>query len=180
MKLKRKTLVSKVSRSISATVVKNFFGFNFVFIFGAIGFLKYRFKKSTIVDVRHNKIKVSGYKVAEYRTYITLIELLISSVTLGYHTALELRGVGFKYRIRYSTLYLVVGFSHVKKTLIPDNIRAQVINNKFIKFSGYNLSQLNNLIAVIKKMKSLNVYKNKGIFFKSETFRLKAGKKSSA
>jgi large subunit ribosomal protein L6 len=181
MKVKsRKTLISNISRAISASVVKKFFGFNFVFIFGALGFLKYRFKKSTVVDVRHNKIKVSGRRASEYYTYISLISLLIHSVTIGYSTGLELRGVGFKYRLKYSTLYLVLGFSHVKKILIPANIVTQLLNNKFIKFTGYNISALNNLISIIKKMKSRNVYKNKGIFFKSEVLRLKVGKKSSA
>jgi len=178
----RKNLVSifKVPRMINAVAIKKFVGYNFILIFGAKGFLKYKFNISTTVDVRNNKIKVSGPDPAMYYTYIKILKSLIDSTTVGYNFFLELRGVGFKYKIGTGVVYLVLGFSHLKKVFIPKNITVYLINSKLLQIVGHNKQLLNDFGFIIKKTKPENVYKGKGIFFKGETPLLKEGKKSAA
>lgn len=177
---KNMVLIFKVPRIINAITIKRFIGYRFVLVFGPKGFLKYKFNISTKVDIKYNKIKVSGIDRAMHQTYVKILRLLLISTTVDYSFFLELRGVGFKYKIGSGIIYLILGFSHLKKIVIPTNVTVYLINNKLLQVIGYNKQLLYNFSFNLKKMKPINIYKGKGIFFKDEVVLLKEGKKSAA
>jgi large subunit ribosomal protein L6 len=159
---------------------KKFNKCKYIFIFGSLGFLKYKFKGPGEVDVKFNKFKISDPSVARYLTYKKILFNLCYSVSIGYNKFLELRGVGFKYKIKNNVLYLVLGYSHILKFILPFNISTTLITNKLLKFISCNLNLLNQVIYKLKRLKSVNIYKGKGIFEKNEIIVLKEGKKLSS
>lgn len=171
--------ISRVPTIIKAHVLQSFARYNYMLIFGPLGFLKFKFIKTTPVDVRFGKLRVAGVAPL-FQTYLTLLDNMLRSVLSGHSTHLELRGVGYKFRIARNTLYLILGFSHVEKLNIPNNIRVVLPNNKNLILRSYRQCLLNDTVTRIKNLKADPIYKNKGIFFKWQVVQLKIGKKSAA
>jgi len=169
----------EVNKRNSVYSSKRYLNCSYIFIFGLFGFLKFRFKKPNLVKVRFNKIKIYGPNISQYYTNIQILYNLFFSVNVGYKVFLELRGVGFKYKIKKNILYLVLGFSHLNQYKIPKSIYLFLLNVRLLRLMSCNLNLLNNFIYLIKNLKKLDVYKGKGIFFKGEFLLLKEGKKSS-
>jgi len=176
---KYNVIIFKVPSYINALSISKFTNYRYVFIFGAFGFLKYKFKGKTKVDINFSKIKITGTMTSMCYTYVKIINLMVSSVTKGFIKFLELRGVGFKFKIKKNIIYMLLGYSHLKKVVLPLNIITELSSNRTLKYTSYNLGLLNNLIFRIKKKKTINIYKGKGIFYKGEIPTLKEGKKST-
>ena len=172
--------IIKLSRWIDVLVVPKFYNYNYVFIFGVFGFLKYKFKKKINIFSKFKRIRLLGNNVSLYFTYIKLLNNLFYSVLNGHVIYLELRGVGFKYKIKNDSLFLILGFSHIVNYSIPRNTLITVLNNKLVKVFSNNLLILNKVIYTLKKKKKFNVYKGKGIVLKDAVFILKEGKKASS
>jgi ribosomal protein L6P/L9E len=155
----------------------NYFGY--IFVFGLFGFLKYKFRKKINILARYKKIRIFGYNKELYYTNIKLINNAFLSVLSGHLKFLELRGVGFKYKIKKNKLFLILGYSHITAYKLPTNIFIKILTNKLIKIFSNNLSILNKVIYELKKKKTFNVYKGKGIILKGEVLICKEGKKST-
>lgn len=151
---KKLVKILTIPRLINAFVSSNFEPYRYIFVYGIFGFLKYKVKEPYFIDVYHNKIKIASPSFSMFKTYLKIINLLITSVTLVTTKFLELRGVGYKYKIHQNFLFMVLGFSHLKKIEIPKNIATKLINNKLIKFSTHNYQTLNIFIYNIKKKSS--------------------------
>ena len=89
---------------------------------------------------------------------------LFYSVLNGHVIYLELRGVGFKYKIKNDSLFLILGFSHIVNYSIPRNTLITVLNNKLVKVFSNNLLILNKVIYTLKKKKSLMFIKVKVLY----------------
>lgn len=91
-----------------------------------------------------------------------------------------LKGLGLKvnFSLDSKCLELKLGFSHLIKIVIPtDKIKIKLIKNT-ISVSGFNLVTVGNFLYRIRSLKMPNIYKGKGIWYKSETRVLKAIKKT--
>jgi large subunit ribosomal protein L6 len=145
------------------------------------GFLKYKFRKKINILSRYKKIRIYGSNKGLYYTNIKILYNAFLSVLSGHLKFLELRGVGFKYKIKGNKLFLILGYSHVTTYNLPSNIFIKLykLNNKLIKMFSNNLAILNKTIYCLKKKKKFNVYKGKGILLKGEIPIIKEGKKST-
>lgn len=105
-----------------------------------------------------------------------LIANMILGVTQGWSKNLELVGVGFRAQASGNKLVLNVGYSHPVELTAPEGISFEVLENTKIKVSGIDKYLVGQIAANIKKVKSPDVYKGKGIRYEGEYIRKKAGK----
>jgi large subunit ribosomal protein L6 len=142
-----------------------------------LGFLKYKTRKKINIFSKYKKIRIYGPNISLYYTYTRLLNNLFQSVLSGHLQYLELRGVGFKYKISGNRLFCILGYSHVIGYDLPPNILITIINHKLLKLFSNNISILNKVVYDLKKKKKLNVYKGKGIVIKDVVLITKEGKK---
>ena len=89
---------------------------------------------------------------------------------------LELNGVGYKAEVNGNKLILSVGFSNPVEVDIPEGISAEVTRNTIIILKSMDLQKLGNYAATIRKISPPEPYKGKGIRYRGEYVRHKAGK----
>ena len=100
---------------------------------------------------------------------------MIQGVAEGYEKVLEINGVGFKAEVKDKTIVLNVGFSHQVILPIMDGIEIKVEKND-ITVSGIDKEIVGEMAARIRAKKKPEPYKGKGIKYKDEIIRRKAGK----
>jgi len=100
---------------------------------------------------------------------------MIQGVTKGYEKILEINGVGFKAEVKDKAIVLNIGFSHQVVLPIMDGIEIKVEKND-ITVSGIDKEVVGEMAARIRSKKKPEPYKGKGIKYKDEIIRRKAGK----
>jgi len=105
----------------------------------------------------------------------SLINNMVTGVTEGFTKVLEVKGTGYKFAMSGKKIGFSLGFSHPCEMEIPKGVSADVKPNELTLTSADN-ELLGNFAATIKKLRPVEPYKGKGIFFKGETIRRKAGK----
>ena len=104
---------------------------------------------------------------------------MITGVSLGFEKKLELSGVGYRAQVSGEDLMLSLGFSHPVKVSPDEGIKFQITDN-FIIVSGIDKALVGNTAAKIRAIRPPEPYKGKGIKYKGEVIRRKAGKAAKA
>lgn len=170
--------ITNISYSINLFLVDKYDFYNYLFVFGWVGFIKYRFNKTIKMSVNVNKLKLQGARKLFF-TYLNLIYNFYTWTSNISKKNIILKGVGFKFRIYKNTLYLVIGYSHIIKFKFYYNMKINLVNNKLLSIYSIDLIGLNNCIYRIKKIKKLDVYKGKGVLLQGEKIIKKEGKKAT-
>ena len=105
-----------------------------------------------------------------------LINNMVIGVTEGWSKDLELVGVGFRAQVIGNKLVLNVGYSHQVEIIAPEGISFEVTENTKLKVSGIDKQLVGQISANIKKVRTPDVYKGKGIRYQGEYIRKKLGK----
>lgn len=115
----------------------------------------------------------------------TLVNNCVVGVTNGHSKTLEIIGVGYRAQMEGRDLVLNMGYSHpVKVSAVPgitfeigqdDKTRTQHIN-----VSGIDKALVGQVAADIRKVRKPEPYKGKGIRYRGEVIKLKAGKRAAA
>jgi large subunit ribosomal protein L6 len=117
---------------------------------------------------------------AMHGLYRALIANMVEGVSKGYHTELELIGVGFKAVAANNVLELSLGYSHSVFLAVPSEIKVQAITEKGanpkIVLDGIDKQLIGQIAAKIKSLRKVEPYKGKGIRYVGEFVRRKAGK----
>ena len=100
----------------------------------------------------------------------------IEGVLNGYQRTLELTGVGYRAQVQGQTLTFSVGFSHPVSLELPTGVQATVDKQTVVSLSGIDKRLVTQVAAKIRKVRSPDVYKQKGIRYVGEVLRKKAGK----
>lgn len=109
--------------------------------------------------------------------YRSLIANAIYGVTNGFKKELTIEGVGYKASVESKKLKLSVGFSHEIFYQIPDGITVEVDKTGTnLTISGIDKYLVGQVAADIRAFKKVEPYKGKGIRYKDEKVRRKAGK----
>ena len=106
---------------------------------------------------------------------------MVVGVSEGFTKELELQGVGYRAKIEGKKLILTVGYSHAVEMVIPEGLAAEVgkkLDNVII--TGIDKQRVGEWAAVIRRVRPPEPYKGKGIRYKGEVIKIKAGKKVSA
>jgi large subunit ribosomal protein L6 len=106
-----------------------------------------------------------------------LVNNMVIGASQGFEKDLEVHGVGYRAELRGSTLILNLGFSHAVEFEPPQGIKFDVETRAgTIKIQGIDKELVGQVAADIRKLRPPEPYKGKGIRYKGEYVRRKAGK----
>lgn len=100
---------------------------------------------------------------------------MIQGVSMGYQKTLEIQGVGFRAEVRDDTIVLHVGLSHPINLPMISGVEVKMAKNEII-VSGIDKEMVGEMAARIRAVSKPEPYKGKGIKYKGEVVRRKAGK----
>jgi len=106
----------------------------------------------------------------------TLVWNMIEGVSKGYQKQLELVGVGYRASRQGEALVLNVGFSHPVRYPVPEGITIDVPEPTRINIKGASKEDVGQVAAEVRKIRPPEPYKGKGILYRGERIRRKAGK----
>jgi len=102
---------------------------------------------------------------------------MVTGVTKGYESKLELVGVGFRAQVSGKVLNLTLGFSHPVAYAIPEGISIETPSLTEILVKGTDRQKVGQTAAEIRDIRPPEPYKGKGVRYKDEQISLKEGKK---
>lgn len=130
-------------------------------------------QKETRLEITQNREDKNLSKF--YGLQRTLIANAIDGVSKGFEKTLEVKGVGFRVSLQGNKLVLSLGYSHPIEYTAPEGIELKVEQSNII-VSGIDKQQVGSVAASIREFKKPEPYKGKGIRYKGEYVRRKAGK----
>lgn len=114
----------------------------------------------------------------------TLINNMIVGVTNGHKKSLEIRGVGYRAQVQGTSLVLNVGYSHEVRLQAPKGITFEVSaeergKNTEISVTGIDKALVGQVAADVRKVRTPDPYKGKGLRYKGEFVKLRPGKRAA-
>ena len=106
----------------------------------------------------------------------TLVANLITGVTEGYTTKMEIFGVGYRVQQKGSNLEFALGYSHPVVVEPPEGITFAVESPTKFSVSGIDKQKVGQISAVIRRLRRPDPYKGKGVRYEGEQIRRKVGK----
>jgi large subunit ribosomal protein L6 len=106
----------------------------------------------------------------------TLIANMVTGVTDGYRTTLDMVGVGYRAALKGRDLELQVGFSHPVRIEAPAGITFEVPAPTRIVVAGIDKALVGQVSADIRRVRPPEPYKGKGIRYEDEVVKRKSGK----
>lgn len=106
------------------------------------------------------------------------IAQVISGIFSGFSKELELVGVGYKVELfNPDKLILKLGYSHDILVDIPKELTVACPKDNIIILKSYCKESLGSFVSLLKKSKTPDIYKNKGVLVKGEPLFTKKFKK---
>lgn len=106
----------------------------------------------------------------------TLIANLVTGVTQGYTTKMEIFGVGYRVQLKGSNLEFALGYSHPVLIEAPEGITFTVESPTKFTVSGIDKQKVGQVSANIRRLRRPDPYKGKGVRYEGEQIRRKVGK----
>lgn len=109
-----------------------------------------------------------------------LVNNMIIGVSTGFTKELLIIGTGYKADVVGKKLVLNLGFSHSIEYPIPDGIKMTSKVEKagvVVSITGNNKETVGQIASEIRSYRPPDSYKGKGVRYRNEVVRLKAGKK---
>ncbi|MBZ0272191.1 50S ribosomal protein L6 [bacterium] len=135
------------------------------------------------IDARVDGGTIQVSRASDHRTHRALhgltralLQNMVTGVSKGFETKLEMVGVGYKAEVRKDALHLAVGFPAEKVVPIPRGVQVQVEKQNLITLTGISNEALGHFAAKVRKIRPPEPYKGKGIKFAGEQIRRKVGK----
>ncbi|PIE65908.1 MAG: 50S ribosomal protein L6 [Deltaproteobacteria bacterium] len=163
----------KVRVAVSGTTVK---------VDGPLGKLERTFKGVSIAsegnEIRVSPLDLSRNSRALWGLTRSLIDNMVTGVSKGFERVLEINGVGYRAEVdgKATTLTLTLGHSHPIVYALPDRVTAEVDKQTVVKLKSIDKEALGQAAAKIRSFRPPEPYKGKGIKYKEEHIRRKAGK----
>lgn len=107
----------------------------------------------------------------------TIVQNLITGVTEGFKKDLAITGVGYRAQVQGDNLQLALGFSHDVIFPIPEGIEIKCPKPTEISITGTDKQRVGQVAAEIRKFRSPEPYKGKGVRYADEFIVRKEGKK---
>ncbi|CAL4324622.1 50S ribosomal protein L6 [Buchnera aphidicola (Thelaxes suberi)] len=153
-------------------------------IIGNKGTLNYDIHKSVKVIFDSNRylkfcIQKNADNIAwsQAGTTRSLLFSMIEGVTNGYQKKLILFGVGYKAILLNREIHLSLGYSHIIKYLVPNDIIIEIPIQTEIIVKGIDKCLIGQVAANLRKFRIPELYKGKGIRYENEIIRIKEAKK---
>ena len=110
----------------------------------------------------------------------TLIANMVAGVSTGFTRHLDLVGVGYRAQKQGSDLVLSLGYSHPIRYTPPEGVTIEVPAPTQISVNGANKEVVGQVAAKIRSFRKPEPYKGKGVLYRGEKLRRKAGKSGKA
>jgi large subunit ribosomal protein L6 len=124
-----------------------------------------------------NRTSEEAFSRSMHGTARALIQNMVTGVSEGFTRVLQVQGVGYRAEMNGSNLVLNVGYSHPVEIVPESGISFDVDTRAgIIKVMGFDRQQVGQVAANIRKIRPVEPYKGKGIFYQGEHIRRKAGK----
>ena len=118
---------------------------------------------------------MSDFQWIENGSVTTTPGFLAAGVTAGFKKELQIVGVGYKAALQGSKLNLSLGYSHPIVYQIPEGVKVTLNENKIL-VEGADKQLVGQTAAEIRRFRSPEPYKGKGIRYVDERIVLKEGK----
>ncbi len=106
----------------------------------------------------------------------SLVANMITGVNEGYTKYLELVGVGYRVAKQGDEITLSLGFSHPIKFKPPAGVTIEVQDQTKFSVTGIEKEAVGQVAADIRRFRPPEPYKGKGVMYRGEKVRRKAGK----
>ena len=126
-----------------------------------------------------NRINDSKPARAKHGLIARLINNMIEGVKVGFTKELLFTGTGYRAAVSGRDVLLNMGYSHEIKLVIPEGLEVKIVKNS-ITVSGVDKQAVGQFAAIIRKVRPPEPYKGKGIKYKDEHIRRKAGKTAAS
>lgn len=113
---------------------------------------------------------------ALHGTIRSLIANMVTGVSNGFEKVLQIIGVGYRAKVEGKGLVMQLGFSHPVEYPIPEGINLTTAKDNSITVTGCDKQLVGQVAAEIRGFYPPEPYKGKGIRYKGEWVRRKAGK----
>jgi len=113
---------------------------------------------------------------SDHGTIRALLQNMVVGVKDGYSRELEIQGVGFRAAMSGQDLTMNVGYSHPVEYTVPEGITLTVTDSTKLKVSGIDKQLVGQVAARVRAFCPPEPYKGKGVRYKDEHVRRKAGK----
>ena len=158
---------------------------NEIIVKGPKGELRQLVDRDIILDIKEGTLEV-GRPTDQIRhramhgLYRSLVANMVKGVTDGFTRKLELVGVGYKAVNQGNVLDLALGYSHNIIFEIPNELKVNTVtekgSNPKIILESSDKQLLGAVAAKIRSLRKPEPYKGKGVKYKDEYIRRKAGK----
>jgi large subunit ribosomal protein L6 len=152
-----------------------------VVVEGPKGKLEYQLPEG--ISLQQEEKTISLVRESDHRrhkalhgTARALIANMVRGVTQGFVKEMEIQGVGYRAAVKGDSLDLQLGYSHPIAHPIPQGLKVSVENNTLVKVEGVDRQLVGQFAAEVRSYRKPEPYKGKGIRYKGEQVRRKAGK----
>ncbi|MDA3891859.1 MAG: 50S ribosomal protein L6 [Salinivirgaceae bacterium] len=174
-----------IPAGVTITVTKD----NLVEVKGPKGALQQQIHPGLNIKVEENELVVE--RTAETKEqksmhglYRSLINNMVVGVSEGYKIEMEFVGVGYRAESKGQMLEMSLGYSHNIFFELPPEIKVDAVtvrrSNPKLSLESYDKQLVGQIAAKIRAFRKPEPYKGKGILFKGEVLRRKAGKSAGA
>jgi large subunit ribosomal protein L6 len=106
----------------------------------------------------------------------SLVANMVTGVNVGFTKHLELVGVGYRVAKQGDEVTLSLGYSHPIKYKPPAGVTIDVQDQTKFSVSGISIEDVGQVAANLRGLRPPEPYKGKGVMYRGEKVRRKAGK----
>lgn len=148
---------------------------------GPKGTLTQELRKEVLVKMNEGSLTIMLHdEYNDAKNFLGLFWALISNmvkgVSEGFTKELEMVGVGYRAALQGDLLDLSLGYSHPVKLKVPKGLTIKIDKSTSISVIGMDKREVGQFSADIRAKRPPEPYKGKGIRYKDEYVRKKAGK----
>ena len=157
---------------------------NIVKVKGKKGDLEFNLPSSISIDNKENVLTVKyneddQQSVALAGTTRSILNNMVTGVSVGFEKKLELIGVGYRAKASGKLLELTLGFSHPIKYQLPEEVEVETPSQTEIVLKSHNKQILGQAASEIRAFRPPEPYKGKGVRYSDEQVKRKEAKKAA-
>lgn len=155
---------------------------NHITVKGPKGQLQQQFPSEMTFTIAGSEVQVTRPTDAKNHRALhglsrALLNNMVTGVNTGFVRVLEVEGVGYRAGLLNKNLVVLVGYSHPVEFVPPPDIAFEVDKTgRVITITGLDKQVVGQMAAQIHDLRAPEPYKGKGIRYRGEKIRLKAGK----
>jgi large subunit ribosomal protein L6 len=149
---------------------------------GPLGTLTQRISPNVKIEKIENSLEIKVNETSRQAnamsgTLRALVANMVTGVTKGFEKKLQLVGVGYRAQAQGDKLNLTLGFSHPVVHQLPKGIKAETPTHTEILIKGVDKQLVGQVAAEVRRYRSPEPYKGKGVRYADERIVLKETKK---